>query len=225
MKRLIAAVALACLAGAGLAWLVPSMSEGAGAKPASVKLKLENIVAEIAFERGPKLTLTSKPSPLAEGTYTVKTLSVFQKDDKGKVWELRAIPEQLGSLATITVDAEQEKIVDVGPPLSFHGWSRQGDPPKQDIVHLGFTAIGRMTVRYVPSVFLGGRRGPGPTLRLLTPEGKLIHQAAFSVAKDGQCTYEWKPGAFRGKYKVAIDASFGAFEWAMANPDLLFEIK
>lgn len=226
MKRLIAIVALACLA-VGVAWLVPSMGEGAG-KPATVRLTAEDLTAQFTLDKAGKLMVTSKGTPLPPGTYTIKSLSVFKKDDKGKVWELRYVTgtgDKAG--ATLIVDEEQDKIVDPGPPVSFQGWCRQGDPPKQDNVRLGFGAHGRYGGLMVqPMAYVGGRPAPGPAFKLVTPEGKVIHQAAFSVASStGALSYDWRPGAFKGKYKIEIAATFGPFEWKQSSPETLFEVK
>jgi hypothetical protein len=225
MKRLIAIVALACLV-VGVAWLVPSMSEGSGAKPATVRLTAEGLTAEFVLEKGPRLVVTTKGTPLAPGNYTIKALSVFKKDDKGKVWELRyAVPADAAG-ATLMVDEGQDKIVDPGPPVSFQGWCRQMDPPNQASVRLGFGCHGRYGGLLVqPMAYLGGRPAPGPAFKLVTSEGKVIHQAAFSVASTGSLSYDWKPGAFKGKYKVEIAATFGPFEWKQSNPETLFEVK
>ena len=216
MKRLIATVALACLtAGVALA-----------AKPATVRLTAEGLIAEFVLEKAPKLVVTTKGTPLAPGNYTIKALSVFKKDDKGKVWELRyAVPADAAG-ATLIVDEGQDKIVDPGPPVSFQGWCRQMDPPNQASVRLGFGCHGRYGGLLVqPMAFLGGRLAPGPAFKLVTPEGKVIHQAAFAVASTGGLPYDWKPGVFKGKYKIEIAATFGPFEWKQSSPDTLFEVK
>jgi len=218
MKRLIATVGLACLA-AGVAF---------AAKPATVRLTTEGLIAEFVLEKGPKLVVTTKGTPLAAGTYTIKALSVFKKDDKGKVWEMRYVTgagEKSG--ATLIVDEGQDKVVDPGPPVSFQGWCRQMDPPNQGSVRLGFGVHGRYGGLLVqPSAYLGGRAAPGPAFKLVTPEGKVIHQAAFVVSPStAGLSYDWKPGAFKGKYKIEIAASFGPFEWKLSSPDTLFEVK
>ncbi len=219
MKRITASLALVSLAAlAAMAF---------AAKPATVRLTAEGLVAEFTLERAGKLVVTTKGTPLAAGTYTIKALSVFKKDDKGKVWEMRyATGAGEKSGATLIVDEGQDKVVDPGPPVSFQGWCRQMDPPKQDTVRLGFSCHGRYGGLLVqPMAFLGGRPAPGPAFKLVTPEGKVIHQAAFTVSSAGGLNYDWKPGAFRGKYKIVIAATFGPFEWKQANPDTLFEVK
>ena len=77
----------------------------------------------------------------------------------------------------------------------------------------------------VPSAFLAGKPAPGPTFKLTSQDGKLLHQGAFVVGKEGSLSYDWKPGAFKGKYTIAITATFGPFECKQANPETLFEVK
>ena len=197
------------------------------AKPASVRLIGEGLVAQFLLDKGGRLTVTEKGTPLPAGTYTIKALSVFKKDEKGKVWEVRyciTTGEEAG--ATLIVDAEQDKVVDVGPPVSIQGWTRQGDPPKQENVRFGFGAHGRFGRLLVqPMAFLGGRAAPPPTFKVVTLDGKVIHQGVFAVNSSGAMNYDWKPGAFKGKYKLQITATFGPFEWSQANPNTEFEVK
>jgi hypothetical protein len=191
-----------------------------------VRLPVEGLTAEFTLDKAGKLVVTSKGTPLGAGTYTIKALSVFKKDEKGKAWELRyVVPAEAGG-ASLIVDEGQDKVVDPGPPVSIQGWCRQMDPPNQGTVRFGFGAHGRYGDLLVfPSAFTGGKPAAPPTFKLVTPDGKPIFQGVFTIGKSGQMSFDWKPGAFKGKYKIEITASFGPFECKQDRPDNLFEVK
>jgi hypothetical protein len=126
----------------------------------------------------------------------------------------------------LMVEAEQDKVIDPGPPISFQGWCRQMDPPDQETVTLGFTAHGRYGEVYWPGAFLGGKRPPAPMFKLTAEDGKVLFTAPFNVEKSGQCKYAWRiPKGWKGKYRIEISASFGPFEYKLSGKDTLFTVK
>jgi hypothetical protein len=206
------------------AWGV--VSPVVAADDATIRIIDEKVVVQVGLEDGPKLTLTSKPTPIAPGTYFVESFRVFKRDDRGRVWEIRS-SDNLGGMKSITVAAGQQKVVDPGPPLMLHMWARQGDPPNDRQVAISVTAHGKYDAVYYPGAFRGRRKPPVPAFRILTEDDKVIHQDRFSVSSDtGACRYTWKvPPGFKGKYKVDIRCGFGPFEYRNNRADHFFEIK
>jgi len=219
MRRIACALVLLMLTG------IPAAS-AAAKKPASVKLLRDDLTAVITLDSGKTLKITSKGIKLAPGTYFVKSIGILKKDQKKRTWQLRSIPNRLGGMKTITVAAEQEKILDLGPPLNLHGWCRQGDPPKTDTVNITFTTHGRYGVIYYPGAYRGKKPPPVPVFRLLTPDGTKIHEGRFTVtASNGGCRYVWKPGRFKGKYMIEIKASFGPYKYKLNREGHTFEVE
>ena len=78
---------------------------------------------------------------------------------------------------------------------------------------------------YFPWVYVGGKNSAPPTFKLTSEDGKVLLQASFTVSKEGQLTYEWRPGAFKGKYRIEISATLGPYEFGQEHKGLLFEVK
>lgn len=226
MKRLLI-FAIVALCAAAAAW---------AAKPAILKLKVDDLIAVFTFETGQKATVTSKGTSMAPGTYNVKAVSIFKKDDKGRVWELRTVDKgkqrdeekliakpKLGSLEVMALDEEQEKVIDPGPPLALKGAGRTSD--KTHDVHISFTAHGRYSEVYHPGAFLDGKKPPAPTYKILDENGKVLASGTFDVSREGAFTADWKQGAWKGKYTVTVEAAFGPFEYKLTPTEKVFEVK
>jgi hypothetical protein len=212
MKRVIAAVSLACLAALSAATL-PAQDEG---KPGAtvIRISTDEVVAQFTFEKGPKLTVTSKPSPVKPGTYTVKSLSLFKKDEKGKTWELRSVSGGLDTLATLTIDPGQEKILLLGSKIAIRVTGQPGSSDSR--LYISF--IGKSSERYIPGVYLDGRRSPAPVITIKDAEGKVLGGGPITVSDSGLSSFNWKPPAgFKGAVTVDVKVQMGPFETVLAQ--------
>jgi len=201
------------------------VAPGASKTPANLKLTRDDLTLHITLENDQKLKVTSKGTRLKAGTYWVKSVQVFKKDEKGGVWELRTV-EALGGMKTITVAAGQEKIIDCGPPLSIHMWARQGDGAQSNTVAIDLSVVGKYNERYWPGAWRGRKGPPAPGLKIVLEDGTVIHRARFPVAANGRCRYTWRvPSGFKGKYRVEPVLTFGPYKWKSNREGHFFEIK
>lgn len=180
-------------------------------KPATVKMKRADIVAEITLDNGRKLTISGTPTPVTPGTYTVKALSIYKKDEKGKVWELRGLSD-LGGLNMFAVDPGQDKVIDAGPPASFQGWARP-DPGDKTTVRMRFSLKGRSNEGYYPSAYVNGVAAPPAAFRLVSSDEKVLLEDKFTISKTGDFEYVWHTKGWRGKYKIEIKPNLGPFDY------------
>ena len=211
MKRL--AFAVRVLAPMVLAALLTPPARGAG-NPAIVKLTKPDVTCEIVFEDGKKLVVTPKGAPLNEGTYWVKSLSLFKKDKDGQTWEMRAVGN-LTNVQVIIVEEGQEKILDLGPPIAFHGGVSQ-PKDKPDILAIQLSVLGRYGEGYLPQAYVGGGRRSPPMFRILTADGKKVFEDRFAATTTNSLHYEWTiPRGLTGKFKLEIQPDIGPFEWVV----------
>jgi len=183
------------------------------AKPATVRLRQEGIALELTFENNRKLVVTSKGTPLDAGTYTVKTLRLIKKDDKGRAWELRYEKGDLSTLKSLMVEPEQDKVIDTGEPLNLDVWFWQR--PDGKTVALKFKLMGKYSELYYPGAFLDGKRAPTPKFTIKDKSGKvLVAERLPMPGGDGNCLYEWTPPrGFTGEVQVDVEPVLGPFEW------------
>ncbi len=215
MRHSVIAGALACLAAVSAAALLAQEEGKTGATV--IRLSTDEVVAQFTFEKGPKLTVTSKPSPVRPGTYTVKSLSLFKKDDKGKVWELRSVAGGLDTLATLTIDKGQEKILLLGSKIAVRVTGQPGSGDSR--LYIAF--IGKSSERYIPGAFLDGRRTPAPVLSLKDKDGNAIGGGPITVNDSGLSSFNWRPPAgFKGPVTVDVKAQMGPFETVLARSSI-----
>ena len=193
----------------------------AAAKAATVRIIAEDHILLLTFENKMKLRVTSKATKLKPGEYQVKKYSIYKKDDKKKTWEIRC-DQRLGNLKVVMVSPGQEKILDPGPPLDVHSWARQGDGDKADTVTISFSLVGKYSETYLPYAFCGKRKPKPPVVIIKNEENEVIHKAVMSVG-GAACRYVWKPGAFKGAFKLDWKVDLGPFKWKYVNK--IFEVK
>ncbi len=217
--RKIAILTLLAAVVVGLAW--------AAGKPAMVRLKQEGIVAEIVFEKGPKLMLTTKPVPLPEGEYKVKSIKLRKQDDKKQTWE-RQGDGRLSTIETVAVEAEQEKVIDVGEPILFDCfiWANGKTLGDKKAVILKVTAIGHYSEVYYPGAIVGGKRPLPPAWKLIaSADGKILGQGQFVEKKFGGSVEPvtiYIPNDYHGKAKMELTPTMGPFEWKYKSQEYDF---
>ena len=210
---------------AALLLLFAHAAPAASKAPATLKLTRDDLTAHITFENKQKLKVTSRGTRLKAGTYWVKSVRVFKKDEKKRIWGLHGM-EALGTMKTITVAAGQEKILDCGPPINFHLWARQGKDAERHLVKMTLSAVGRYGEIYWPGAFLGRKKPPAPTFRIVDEDDKLLHSGKFKVAASGRCSYSWRfPPGFKGKFKIELKPTLGPFKWRSNRENHYFEME
>jgi hypothetical protein len=146
----------------------------------------------------------------------VRSLTLFKKDDKGKVWELRSLANGLETLATITIDQGQEKILLLGPKVAVRV---TGEPaPGAAVMRFYIAFIGRSSERYIPGAFMEGRRPPAPVMVIRDKDGNVIGTGPITVNDSGLSSFNWKiPRGFKGAVSVEVKAQMGPFEPVLAQ--------
>lgn len=198
---------------------------GASKKPATLKLApvMEGITLEVKFENRLKLNVTTKGTRIAPGTYWVKSLRLFKKDKKGRIWEMRCT-ERFGSYKTITASAGQEKVLLLGPMFALRLFARQGKGANANIVNVRLSAAGVASESYYCGGYLNGKRAPAPLFKITTEEGKTLAAGRLKASGDF-CTYTWHPPrGFKGSYRIEIKPTMGPFEWA-TRPVTQFKVE
>lgn len=209
MRRMTLAVGI--LAVAGLAAVVV-----AEAKPTTIRLSLDGIVAHIAFENGDKLALTSKPTPIRPGTYWTKSLQVFRKDDKGKTWELRGTND-FGGYSSITVDPEQDKVLILGKMIRFELYGGPYSPKGYLVVSIKIRTTGLSGEVLLPGAIPEGKAFTPPGITISSPDGKVLAQLVAQLDKD-IWSVEWRvPPGYTGAYKADINAVTGPYEFTVTR--------
>ena len=206
---------------AALVLLAPVV-RAAPKKPALLKLAstLKDITCELKFENGMKLTVTTKGTPIRRGTYWVKSLRLFKKDDKGRTWELRST-KGFGSMRNITVARGQEKVLLLGPTITMRLGARQGKGANANIVNIRLVTYGVASEVYFPAAYLRGKRGPTPSFKITDEDGNTLHTGRFNVSGNS-CRYEWRiPGGFKGRFKIEIRPTMGPFKWGVRRASKL----
>ena len=171
----------------------------------------EGLVAELTFVGGGKAAVTTKGVVVRPGTYDVKSVVLAMADDKKNVWHL-AGGERAGNLERFMVDADQEKVLDVGPPILFRlrAWRPEEDGP----VHITLDVIGRSRESYFPGAAPAGQRPVTPAFQILDEGGKAVLASGRFNYSDGMARYDWQPAkGYRGKFTVQIKPEMGPFEW------------
>ncbi len=193
----------------------------AAAKPTTIRLKSDDVTADVVWEKGGKITVTSKPSPIKPGQYFVKSISLFKKDEKGKVWEMRSTAGGLETLATITVDAEQDKVLMIGSKIAARV---AGEPASGGTTKFYIRFIGSSSEMYIPGAFCDGKRPPAPTLSIKDKDGKTVGGGAITVNDAGLSSFSWKvPAGLKGAVTVEVSAQMGPFE--LVQPDKSITVK
>ena len=202
MRRifLFAAIVLA----AGLAW--------AQAKPTTMRIVGEGITAHIAFEKGVKMTLTSKPTPVRPDTYWTLAMSLFKKDDKGRTWEMRS-NGAFGGFANVTVDAEQDKVLLLGKPVGIMVEGKPAeDPPGNNVIAVSIVLMGQSGEQYFPWAFLDGKHTM-PSAAVKDENGKVLAAGVCQIREGRYAWFTWKyPPGWRGKFDVDAQVFLGPFE-------------
>jgi len=204
---------------------VSPLAVGASTKPATLKLAtaMGDVTLELQFEKGGKLNVTSKGTPVRAGTYWVKSLRLYKKDEKGRVWELRA-DKGLGSMKNLTVAPGQEKVLLLGPIITMRLGARQGKGAAANVVNLRLVAFGVASEVYFPGAYLRGKRPPAPTFKITDEDGNTLHTGRFDVAGNA-CRYEWRiPAGFKGRFDIEIKPTMGPFKWGVRKSSR-FEIE
>lgn len=183
-------------------------------KPANVKLTAKDVTAIFTFEDRSKLKVSTKGSPLRAGTYWTKSLVLYQKDNKGRVWEMRGT-KRFGSVKVVMVDPGQEKILFMGPPIGMLVSANTGRNAPPGIVKFSLAAVGRSSEGYYPGAYLGRKKPPLPTFRITDADGKTLATGQFRMIEQ-RCGYDWRyPGGFKGRFDIEIKPAMGPFEWAL----------
>jgi len=194
------------------------------AEPATVKLTTDDAVLEVTFEDGEKLVVTSRGTPLAPGTWFVKSLRLLRKDKRGRAWELRC-NKQLSTLKSITVAAGQEKVLDTGcKPIHFDYfiWPRMRDGELRILFR--FAAQGGYGEVYYPGASLGRNVPPMPAYRITDGEGKVLAEGRLKHETNDVGTFDWiVPKGLTANCKIEIRPVMGPFEWGPESKE--FEPK
>jgi len=182
--------------------------------PATVKLTAEGVTALFTFEDRSTLKVTTKGSPLRAGTYWTKSLAIYMKDKKGRVWEMRGT-KRFGSVRVVMVNPGQEKILYMGPPIGMVLAATQGRPPDTQTVKLTLAAVGLSSEGYYPGAYLNGKKPPPPAFKITDDAGKTLATGRFGI-KDNRCSFDWHvPAGFKGSFNVEIAAVMGPYPWKL----------
>ncbi|HUW58935.1 MAG TPA: hypothetical protein VMZ92_20020 [Planctomycetota bacterium] len=182
--------------------------------PSIIKIPVEGVVAQITFEKGGRINVTSKGTPLRPGTYWVKSISLFKKDDKGRTWELRCTGT-FGSLANITIAAGQEKVVLLGKTIALRV---QAGPNEEGGISVRTGGAGQSGEYYHPGAFLNGKTVVLPTVVVKDAEGKPLASGRVAKASDGTIRFDCRlPPGYKGEYDVEVKAVMGPFEYKVAK--------
>ncbi len=203
MRR--AVIAAVLLAGT-LAW--------AQTKPTTIRIVGEGTTAHIAFEKGVKLSLTSKPVPIRPDTYWTQALSLFKKDDKGRTWELRD-NGVFGSLTNVTVETEQEKVLLLGKPVAVIVEAKPAeDPPGVPVLAVSVAVRGLSSECFLPGAFLDGRQMTMPNVTIKDEAGKTLASGRCEMREKRYGWFAWRyPAGFKAKYDVDVEVFMGPFEF------------
>jgi hypothetical protein len=203
MKRI--ALVAALLAGT-LIW--------AQAKPTTIRIVGEDVVAQIEFERGVKMSLSSKPSPIKPDTYWTQSLSLFKKDDKGRAWELRG-NGVFGSLANVTVEAEQDKVLLLGKPVAVVVEAKPAeDPAGTKVLAVSVAVRGLSSETFFPGAFADGRQMTMPNVTIKDEAGKTLASGRCEMREKRYAWFAWRyPAGFKAKYDVDVEVFMGPFEF------------
>lgn len=210
MRQLICLIMGVCLiVGAfSTVWSAPEES-------ATIKLTDDDVKLEVTFKDGGKMLLTDKPQKIKPGTHLVKSLRLFKKDEKGRVWELRCA-KQLSTLGTITVAPRQSKIIDTGKkPIHFDYFIWPNTRSGTLHVLFRFTARGGYGEVYYPGAFRGRKRPPMPAYRITDENGKILAEGRLEHnAESDVGLYSWPvPKGLTGNCKIEIKPTMGPFDW------------
>ncbi len=171
----------------------------------------EGLVAELTFVGGGKAAVTAKGVVVKPGTYDVKSIVLAMQDEKKTVWHLTG-GDRPGNLDRFMVDADQEKVLDVGPPILFRlrAWRPEEDGP----VHITLDVVGRSRESYFPGASPAGQRPVTPAFQVLDEDGKSVLASGRLTYSDGMGRYDWQPArGYRGKFSVQLKPEMGPFEW------------
>ena len=222
MKKFAGWTAAAILCAAACAWRVPGGSATAAAKPATLRLVQENLALELTFDDRTKVVVTTKPTPIAPGAHTVKAARLMKQDDKKRTWELR-IDGDFSTLATLTVEEEQDKVIDAGEPILYDCfvWVTGKSSPRDKDVLLRVTAYGKYSEIYYPGACLGTKKPPPPAWKVTAEDGRVFGQGQFaSPDTGGRVSVTFKaPKDYTGKVKVELAPTMGPFEWKYRNQE------
>ena len=205
MKRI--ALVAALLAGAlTLTW--------AQAKPTTLRIVGEGVTAQIAFEKGVRMTLTSKPVPIRPDTYWTQSLSLFKKDEKGRTWELRD-NGVFGSLANVTVEAEQEKVLLLGKPVAVVVEAKPAeDPAGTPVLAVSVAVRGLSSECFLPGAFADGKPMTMPNVVIKDEAGKTLASGRCEMREKRYGWFAWRyPAGFKAKYDVDVEVFMGPFEF------------
>ena len=183
------------------------------AKPATLRIVADDVVASIEFERGVKVTLTSKPTPVRPDTYWTKSIRLSRKDDKGRTWELRST-DVFGSLANVTVDAEQEKVLLLGKPVGVIVEGKPAeDPPGVHVVSVSVKVVGISGEEFLPGAFLDGKMTL-PNAAIKDEAGRVLASGRCEMREGRYGWFTWKhPPGWEGKFDVEVQVFMGPFEY------------
>ena len=222
MKRALLAAAVTALIVLAGACLLVRGSNAAG-KPATLRLLQEGLILELTLDNNrTKVTVTSRPTPIAPGQYTVKAARLMKQDDKKRTWELR-VDSTFSTLETIAVEAEQDKVIDTGEPilLDCFVWDTGKRSGNTKDVLLRVTAYGKYSEIYFPGAYLAGRKPPAPAWKFLAADGKVLAQGQFGGSNgDGRVQAIVKvPKDYSGLTRVELTPVMGPFEWKYRNQE------
>lgn len=219
MKKTFAFAAVALALAGAFAW--------AAAKPTTIRIVGEDVVAHIEFEKGGRLALTSKPVSVRPDTYWTKSLSLVKKDDKARAWELRGT-DNFGGLANVTVDAEQDKILLLGKDLALVVDGKPAEDPAGSgnmVIAVTVVVRGMNSEGYLPWAF-DGKGFTLPMAAVKDADGKVL-ASGRCVVRDGRYGwFAWRyPAGWKGPFDVEVQAFLGPFEAKMAKTITPFEVK
>lgn len=195
------------LAATAVAW--------AASKPATLRITDESIVAQIEFEKAGKIRVTAEPTAVKPGTYWTKALSLFKKDDKGRVWELLS-NGNFGGYNCIEIAPEQDKVLLLGGDmaLAVTGYAAV-NKEKVHVLRITVSVAGRSGERFFPTAFLDGKAEPLPVVTLKDSAGETLASGRCTLMDNRVGCFEWPLNGFTGRYNVEVEAFLGPFECKM----------
>ncbi|OVE81026.1 hypothetical protein BVY04_04365 [bacterium M21] len=107
---------------------------------------------------------------LPEGTFTLYSLEITEKDSKGKKWTLSMSPT--GNKSSITIKADKDASFDAGPPVKT--WL-ESSVSGQNKFHLSLKSVDR----YGNKVVLNSNRSDESRFQILSLDEKVLMEGNF----------------------------------------------
>ena len=178
--------------------------------PATIRITGEGVVAQFTFDKGVRLSVTSKPVSVKPGEYRAKKLSLVRTDDKKRTWELRCT--RLSEFESITIDPGQEKVLMLGKALTLLVEAGPNkDAPGGLSVRAGIAGQGGDC--YTPGAYLDGKTMTLPLVTVKDADGKTVGSGRLAPHADGTTRFDVRfPAGYKGTYDVDVEPVLGPFE-------------